>query len=99
MSLGFNIVELLDSFKSFFTFPVPLGVDILLLILGFIGLLRLQESRREDFKTTQKQSDKTNKILQKIIKDKEKTICTRNARITELESRLDFYQKNHTGRK
>jgi len=94
-----SILQILEAFKDFLSFPVPLGVDILLLILSFLGLQKLQESRRKDFNTTQNQSDKTNKMLQKTIKDKEKTILTRNARITELETRLDFCQENHKGGK
>lgn len=90
--MNFNIVDFLECFKDFFSYPVPLGVDILIVALIFCGFYVLQNNRRKDYVTTQNHSSNTNSMLQKTIKDKENTI-------RELEKRLDFCQAHHKGGK
>lgn len=97
--MEFNIVDFLQCFKSFFTYPVPLGVDILVVSILFVGFYILQDNRRKDYVTTQQHSSDTNALLQNTIKDKEKTILERQKRIKKLEKRLDFCQKHHKGGK
>ena len=86
-----GIVNVLKCFKEFFSYPIPLGIDLLVVIIVTILFYQLQDNRRKDYVANQKHSSATNKMLQKTIKDKEKTIRNRERRIYKLEERLDSF--------
>lgn len=76
-----DLAKILDVFKVFFTYNVPLGVCLLIIIVAFVLFQMLQSERRKDYKVNLDTSHRINEQLEKFLNNRE-------IRIKDLESKL-----------
>mgnify|MGYP003619906343 CR=1 FL=1 len=88
--MNVDLAKILDSFKEYYGFPVPLGVCLIVVIVLVITFCILQTNRRKDYKNTQEFSKETIAELREILSKREE-------RVKYLEDRMNFCQENHRG--
>lgn len=76
------MLNFINIFKDFFSYPIPLGVCVLIAVLLSIAVKYILESHRKSFKIAQEHKDKLIEQMM-VLEDKAQK------RIEELESKLD----------
>lgn len=87
-----DYLEFVTKFVKFCAYPVPVGVCIIIVVLGTGCFVKLQNNRRKDYEVVNAHSRDTISDLRKILSSREK-------RIKELESQLVFNGKKRKGGK